>query len=422
MGECVDRSLSNGGFNNGEPSYQGHGAHKSLPNGKSSGVITISSGVIRFQPGGDAAKDIRNGGGESFAIEGSEFSLGGASNRLVFIRHSTRTEWSFYTSDRSILNNPLLQNVPSVSQQLSAAKRTRWFNHTLLAAVIGVVLLIPLVLFLSMDSFTGMAAKQVPAEWEQKVGETVYAQYQMGKTLMPEEEAEKILLPIVEPLLAALQESYGSTQNDIQDQRFTPHFSIVYDPEVNAFALPGGYVVINSGLILAADSADEILGVLAHELSHVTEQHGLRNVIGAASTYLMIDLLLGDVSGVIAMIADAAPLLLNQRFSRSFEREADEKGYELLVNANINPQGLASFFEKLMLEREKQLGKIEDESTRELMAAAEGLLSSHPATEERIEYLKSLAKSNDGPYIELTEAFDELKNTVKVFVVSNDNE
>ncbi len=385
--------------------YQGHGFHKSLPSGKASGVITVSAGMVRFEPG---VSDHRS---ESFSIEGCEFSLGGASDRLVFIRHSSRPEWSFYTSDRCILNNPLLQGVPSVALQLQKAKRIRWFNHSVVVAVLLMMVMIPVVLFSSMDTITGFAAKQVPPEWEHKMGETVYAQYQIGEQLMSEEGTKKYLLPIIDPLLVALD-----------NPRFTPQFSIVNDSEINAFALPGGFVVINSGLILAADSADEMLGVLAHELSHVTEQHSVRNIISAASVYLSIDLLLGDVSGLLAMIADAAPLLLNQQFSRGFEREADEKGYELLVRANIDPKGLASFFEKLMAEQEKQLEKVEDETTRELMIAAEGLLSTHPATEDRIAYILSLVEKNsknqDVPYLVFVEKFDALKVAVKNFVVS----
>jgi len=385
--------------------YQGHGFHKSLPNGKASGAITVSSGMIRFEPGVSGVRS------ESFPIDGCEFSLGGASDRLVFIRHLSRPEWSFYTSDRGILNNPLLQSVPSIALQLQKAKRTRWFNHSVVVAVLVAIVMIPLVLFSSMDTLTGFAAKQVPAEWEYKLGETVYAQYQIGEQLMSQEKTKKYFLPIVDPLLMALE-----------NPRFTPQFSIVNNPEINAFALPGGFVVINSGLILAADSADEMLGVLAHELSHVSEQHSIRNIISAASVYLSIDLLLGDVSGLLAMIADAAPLLLNQQFSRGFEREADAKGYELLARANIDPKGLASFFEKLAAEQQKQLEKVEDETTRELMIAAEGLLSTHPATEERIAYILSLVEKNsknrEGPYLVFVAQFDELKEAVKKFVVT----
>jgi len=387
--------------------YQGHGFHKSLPNGKASGTITVSAGMIRFEPGVSGAKN------ESFSIEGCEFSLGGASDRLVFIRHSSRPEWSFYTSDRGILNNPLLQNVPSIALQLQKAKRTRWFNHSILAAVLVAIVIIPLVLFSSMDTLTGFAAKQVPAEWEHKMGETVYAQYQIGEQLMPEDETKKHFLPIVDPLLMALD-----------NPRFAPQFSIVNNPEINAFALPGGFVVINSGLILAADSADEMLGVLAHELSHVTEQHSVRNIISAASVYLSIDLLLGDVSGLLAMLADAAPLLLNQQFSRGFEREADAKGYELLVRANIDPRGLASFFEKLVVEQDKQLEQVEDETARELMITAEGLLSTHPATQERIAYILSLVEKNsknkEVPYLIFVKQFEELKVAVRKFVVAQE--
>lgn len=383
----------------GESKYQGHGFNEGLPKGKASGEITVTQGVVRFQC---------TGGDVSFSLEGTEFSLGGASDRLVFIKHGSQPNWSFYTSDRTILQNQYLANNASVAAQIKKAKRTRWFNHSLMLSVVAMVILLPLGFVMSMDVWTALAAEQVPEEWEHSLGETVYAQYQLGERFMEKEQVDEMLMPVAKPLLSALE-----------DPRFEATLAIVDDPAINAFALPGGFVVINSGLILAADSAEEVLGVLSHELAHVTEQHSIRNIISAASVYLTIDLIVGDMTGLLAMVADAAPLLLHQQFSRDFEREADSKGYELLVKANIDPRGLASFFEKLIAEREEQLAKVEDDTARDILMATEGLLSTHPATEERIAYILALAEGNDGPHINVDDNFNALKDAVKLFVVSN---
>ena len=396
-----------GSIDNGVGQYQGHGFHHTLPGGKSSGEITVTDTAIQFQC--EASM-------QTFAIEGAEFSLGGASDRLVFIKHSDHPDWSFFTSDRTILNDACLQNNQSIAQQLAKAKQTRWFNHSLLLAVIGLVVLLPVLFISNIDTLTGVAAKQVPADWEYNLGQAVYAQYKISQRLMSEQITEEVLIPVVKPLLMALESAASDQMQGAP--RFTPQIAIVDDPEINAFALPGGFVVINSGLILAADSAEEVLGVLAHELSHVSEQHSIRNIISAASVYLTVDLLLGDVTGLAALIADAAPLLLHQQFSRGFEHDADRKGYELLTRANIDPLGLTRFFEKIIQQRKEQLDKVEDDTARELMAVAEGLFSTHPATEERIEYIQSLAKDNRGPYVDLALSFAELKKSVKDFVVT----
>ena len=175
--------------------------------------------------------------------------------------------------------------------------------------------------------------------------------------------------------------------------------------------------MINSGLILKAESASELLGVVAHEIAHVTEQHGVRNVIAASGTFLLVQGMIGDASGVMATLAGAIPLLLNQSYSRGFESDADSKGVALLARANINPTGLISFFEKIMDEREKTLAKIEDDEARALLENAMDFLSTHPATGERIQSIQNLIKRQyPDNFKNLDTTFFELQNHVKQFV------
>ena len=192
-------------------------------------------------------------------------------------------------------------------------------------------------------------------------------------------------------------------------------------PEVNAFALPGGFIVINSGLIMEADNASEVLGVLAHEMAHVTEQHGIRNIISAAGIFLLFDALLGDVSGVLAVLADAAPLLINQSYSRQFESDADKLGFHFLVAADIDPSGLVTFFEKLKQQEQQQLAAIEDEETRDRIQDSLGFISSHPATEQRIENLRALLENQSGPYQNHDALFEQLKQQVQTFVANHED-
>src|SRR5690606_10756383 len=152
------------------------------------------------------------------------------------------------------------------------------------------------------------------------------AQYRQRNTFMEKKKAEALLKPLVSPLIEA-----------IPDSRYKYDFYIVDNATLNAFALPGGDIVFHSSLILKADTAEELLGVLGHEITHVEEQHGIRNVLGSAGIYIIASAVLGDVSGVLAVLGGAAPLLLNQSYSRRFESESDEKGYALLKRANIDP-------------------------------------------------------------------------------------
>ena len=146
----------------------------------------------------------------------------------------------------------------------------------------------------------------------------------------------------------------------------------------NAFALPGGRIVVTDELVrLVAARDDVVVGVLAHEYGHVKARHGIRMVAQSALLRTATGLLLGDFSAVLA----AAPALLGeQAYSRDFEREADAESVRVLKAAGLSPAAMVSFFEKL---GEKNLGSGSG------IAIA---FASHPADAERVEFFKRAAE------------------------------
>ena len=382
--------------------YSGHAFNEKLHEGKLSGSITIAATGINFQ---GEAKSV------TLPMDGTNFKLGGASDRLVFISHPLFPDWSIYTSDRSILNNPLLKNNSFILTQINKAKRKRIFNWSVAGFISFLIIALPLLLVFNIDLLSSIVAVQIPTSWEEELGKSTLAQYQIENDMMDDESAEILLSPLIEPMLDVAN-----------SDRYKFHFYIVKDSSLNAFALPGGYIVIHSGLISKADSADELLGVVAHEISHITEQHGIRNIISTASIYLIISAIIGDLNGILATIASASPLLLNQSYSRKFEAAADEKGYALLEESDINPRGLSDFFEKIIEEEKKMLEMIENDTTRSLIEGTLSFLSSHPATEERIDNLRAMWENSDGSYRDLSESFKELKTAVEQFVVETNKE
>ncbi|MGB3620383.1 MAG: M48 family metallopeptidase [Ketobacter sp.] len=383
--------------------YAAHAFHHSFDKERASGAITLTDVHVQFH---------NDQGQVRFPVSGTQFSLGGASDRLLFIRHPSEPDWNIYTSDLSILKHPALQNDVQIQRRVQQIKNKRRFTWGVFASVVMVLVAIPLLVVLFMDSLTGPLARHVPPEWEQKLGETAFAQYQMGQDFLKQEESDQLLDPLLQPLLQQLQ-----------DERYPFQFYISSDDAVNAFALPGGIVVINSGLILKADSADELLGVVAHEISHVTEQHSVRNIMGTAGVYLTINAMLGDMSGLLAMVANAAPYLINQSYSRGFETQADEKGLALLYRAQIEPEGLVTFFEKLREQEQKQLDKVAGEDNRESIESTLQFLSTHPATEDRIDHLQE--QINELPHqntLDLSLPFTTLQERVKRFIAKEDEE
>lgn len=159
--------------------------------------------------------------------------------------------------------------------------------------------------------------------------------------------------------------------------RSAPHIG------ANALALPSGTIVVTDELVRLTEADDEILAVLAHELGHVHERHGLRLLVESSIVGFALTWWLGDVSSLAASVPAA---LLQARFSREHERAADAYGARLLAANGRSPELLAGMLEKL----EKSHGGPGHAARRD-EAAPSDYLSSHPATRERIEALRRSA-------------------------------
>ncbi len=159
-------------------------------------------------------------------------------------------------------------------------------------------------------------------------------------------------------------------------------FFALRDPTLNAFAMPGGFIGVHSGLILGAQSESELAGVLAHEISHVTQRH-LARLMGKQSQTQLTQLLAiavailaarsnSDVSQAAMVTGAAAGMQTMLNYSRDFEREADRIGIQTLDRAGFDVRGMASFFERL-----QKFGRLYENN-------APGYLRTHPLTTERI--------------------------------------
>lgn len=160
----------------------------------------------------------------------------------------------------------------------------------------------------------------------------------------------------------------------------------------NAMALPDGTIIVTDQLVALAALDEEIIAVLAHELGHVDRRHGLRMLIQGSVVAFVVSFYLGDVSSVAAGLPT---LLLQARYSRDHEREADQYGAALLKANGISPRRLADMLAKLEASHRDNRGKsgkpgspASSDKTGE-SAGVGDYLRSHPATRERIETLKN---------------------------------
>jgi predicted Zn-dependent protease len=153
-------------------------------------------------------------------------------------------------------------------------------------------------------------------------------------------------------------------------------FFIVDAQEVNAFAVPGGFVYINRGLIQRADQMDEIAGVLGHEIGHVVKRHTVKQMekaqganVGVTLACILTSICNSQVAGAAINIAGGAVFA---RFSRQDEAQADDEGFTNVVRAGISPVGMVTMFRKLLEERKNR------------PAGVEAWFLTHPLEEDRI--------------------------------------
>ena len=145
------------------------------------------------------------------------------------------------------------------------------------------------------------------------------------------------------------------------------------DPSINAFAIPGGHVYVNTGLIAAAENASQLAGVMAHEINHVVARHSTEQISRQYGLSIIASLVLGQNPNVLAEVA--AQIVAGgalARFSREAEREADELGIKFMYDANYDPRGMAAMFRELLEHQKSQPSRVE------------AFFSTHPTTEDRV--------------------------------------
>ena len=157
----------------------------------------------------------------------------------------------------------------------------------------------------------------------------------------------------------------------------TIHFRLSPRVGANAFALPSGDIVVTDELVALAKDDREILGVLAHELGHLEKRHSLRQLLQSTIVGLVISWYVGDISSILA---SAPAAVLEARYSRDFEREADAYGAALLKHNNVSPGYLANMLERLEKTHGAESAATADEGN--------DYFSTHPGTQERIRVLR----------------------------------
>jgi predicted Zn-dependent protease len=230
---------------------------------------------------------------------------------------------------------------------------------------------------------------------------SIEKQVQMGKQFAAQVESSVKL--INDPTVTEYVNRIGQNLVRNSDAKVPFTIKVIDSDEVNAFALPGGFFYVNSGLVLAADNESELAGVMAHEIAHVAACHAAREQTrGQLANLASIPLIFvggGLGYGVYSAASVALPMTF-LRFSRGFESEADYLGLQYLYKSGYDPQSFIAFFEKLKAQEKKKPGFLSK------------AFSTHPQTPDRIEKSQEEIAHLLPPrpeYVEDTSEFEDVK-------------
>lgn len=250
--------------------------------------------------------------------------------------------------------------------------------------IISGVFLLLFFSFLQIDYIGFVERVFEQGKYEEKIGNVIWESVQLSNVEVENPEIISSVNHIKDEICDA---------NGINSDIVKIH--IVYNDEVNAFALPDHYMVIYSGLIASCETPEELAGVMAHEIAHMELNHVMKKLtkeLGIATLAVMV----GGNAGY-ELLGEIARVISSTAYSRNFEREADAKAVVLLENANIDPSHFSSFLNKL---------------TNGNFPNQLSWISTHPDSEERSKTIMNLKKEDiSTPKILIDpEQWDNLKN------------
>ncbi|TWU10832.1 M48 family metallopeptidase [Allorhodopirellula heiligendammensis] len=308
--------------------YSGGVFSDSLPDGRAGGEVELAP----------AGVSVRCPDGESFVIpyRDCQVEMGGYHGRMIFCRNPDRS-LTIYSDDSKFRRDLSLAAAGTLDNQLAISHRQRRSESRRSLFYASAFLLALAVLVVGGYFGIRRAAKAAVLALPTSVDEQIGNAAMKSMTLEGPPVKDRVVVDAMQTIVDRLAPAAA-----IPGLKF--NVQVVESPTVNAFALPGGHIVIYTGLIESAKTPEQVAAVLAHEMSHVTLRHGLQRVGQSLGVWAGLTLLIGDVSGLMGAGVDLFHTASINHYSREHENEADREGVQMLQAARIDPAGMPQFF------------------------------------------------------------------------------
>ncbi|TDJ68569.1 MAG: M48 family metallopeptidase [Planctomycetota bacterium] len=302
------------------------------------------------------------------AWQGMRIERGGASGDVVSC-HAPHGRAAIFSEEpeflrelESIGGNEVSDELARLAGERIATRRGHAIRWSIVLVLLVLVLgAIPRVFRKSIDG----VVSALPYSVDEAIGKAVSETMEPGGKEVEDEQVRAAIQVMIDRLAAQLE-----------DEHLSFEFRVIENDQVNAFALPGGYITVFTGLILEAERPEQVAGVLAHEIAHVMHRDGLRRIAHSIGVWVGIELILGDAEGLQAIAKKLFTLATVNDYSQDQEREADAEGVRLMIAARLDPHALAEFFELL----ERKYGDVPDPLS---------WLSTHPLYGERVSAIET---------------------------------
>ncbi|MBC7983402.1 MAG: M48 family metallopeptidase [Candidatus Obscuribacterales bacterium] len=332
-----------------------------LPAGGAPGTLSVTaSGIV-------VSAQLQNQSARFSELALREVGFG--ESGLEFAWSDAGEQWAVHVLDAATARRLLAMPACAAMSQADLLKGKQQRNkmrRVVGRALIALFVLLPVVmlvvLFFSANRIARWAADKIPIEQEIKWGRQAFSS--VHGTLKLVESG---------PAYSAVQ-AIGAKLT--QGSRYRYEFYVVDDKSVNAYAMPGGFIVIHSGLIAATKRPEELAGVLAHEVQHVEQRHAIKGMIKELGLRGLWRAITGDLGATLA--GEAALQITSLKFSRDDERAADHVGFDALVQLGIDPAGMPAFFKTL---------------SEQAAGAPAAFLSTHPLSVDRQQDLQARVES-----------------------------